>query len=191
MKQQTKLQQTEISKIFNELKLKGLIDKKRKLVINSLESNLRGSRNKIYYNPLFMNFNKNSLRYLLLHEEAHNTLFQHSTWILAISFISTFITYYYFHNLLISLITLILPIFLFRKFITKDESNADLWSAERLKRFYYIGKPSEIMKNAFKEYHKNKSKRNLLSKFMSFMIKFIGYHPSCKNRIKLVKDRIG
>lgn len=180
-----------VERVFQDLQLKDLINKKRKLIANSSESNFRSEGNKIIYNPLFANLNKNSLRYILLHEEAHNKQFQNSTWILILCILLPTGVYYYSNNSLITFISFFLPIFIFRKFIGRDEFKADLWSAERLKKFYKIKHPSKIMEETIKEYRKNINKKNFLSKVRTITGKIIWYHPQYEKRVKLVKERIG
>jgi len=191
MKQQSKMKQTEIEKVFEELKLNNLINKKSQLLCNNSESNLRGTRNKIYYHPLFANLNKNNLRFLLLHEEAHNTTFQNSTWVLILSFVSGLVSYFFLRHIFFSIIILFFVFFLFRGFIKKDELNADLLSAEKLKKYYHILSPSKIMKDTIMEFSKIECKRNFRSKFSSIIIKILGYHPPFEERIKIIKRKVG
>lgn len=186
----SKDKKTNIEKVFQELQSKGLIDKKSKLIKNSSESNFRNLGKKIYYNPIFANINRDSLRYILLHEEAHNKQFQNSTWIFLTGLILAIPGVCFLKSFLITVISFFIPFVVFKKLIWKDEFNADLWSAERLNKFYKIKHPSKIMKDCIKEYKKIKEKRDLIRKIITYISKIMDLHPPYEERVKFVKKKI-
>jgi Zn-dependent protease with chaperone function len=186
-----KFKKTEIEKIFGELQANGLINKKSKLKCRNSEANFRGMRNKIYYNPVFVNNKKDTLRFFLLHEEAHNVHFQNSNWVLGSGLILALVSYYFFRNFFYSMGIFFAIFFIFRRFISKDEINSDLYASEKLKVFYKINKPSKVFKEAIEELRKKNKERRILSKISSKIIKFLGYHPPIEERIKIIKRAYG
>ena len=190
MRKLPRFKETNIEAVFNDLKLKGLIKKDRILVASKCESGLRAKGKEIIYNPLFSDFNKDNLKYLLLHEEAHLTHFQHSSWIIILVFILAFGAYYHSKNIWIAFAGLILPLFIFRRFITKDELAADLWSAEQLKLNFKITKPSKIMESTYKEFKLHRKERNFISKTCTMLIRLFCYHPPFDKRIEYVRVRV-
>jgi len=168
-----------INKIFGELKRKGLVDGGRKL---KEWKNLNNSMafpftNNIFYDPKFSNLDINSLRFILLHEEAHfklkNSL--QITWVIISVIISLFLTLILkffvqkhlielasINNLLISffliifylifyLLIFILILNVLKPIGKKEEFLADEWAVKQMIKIYRIKNPTKLIKESL--YH--------------------------------------
>lgn len=185
-----------VSYVFKELKNKKIINKKRMLKASNSVINFKSGiirNNEIYYNPSLTNVSKDSLRFILLHEEGHKQSF---SYMLVLALVFYTISVFYFKNMLPTflgkLINTILPtigalvlFFLFKPGIRRDEFNADLYAARRILDNYNL-KPSNLMRRSFIEISKIKPKYNLYSKILNKSYWLFTPHPAEIERIENV-----
>lgn len=208
-----------INKIFEELKRKGLIDRRREL---KEWKNLNNSMafpftNKISYDPKFSNLDINSLRFILLHEEAHfklkNSL--QITWIVVSLFLTLILKFFVqkhlielvsINNLSISLFLIIFYIFYLLVFILilnvlkpigkKEEFLADEWAVKQMIKTYRIKNPARLIKKTLDHLKKKQVKGKShgahgIIKFLSRIIILfhIDPHPSIQKRVKNIQEK--
>jgi Zn-dependent protease with chaperone function len=189
-----KTNKSNVEKIFEELKEKGLINKKRKLKESKKLNNFRSGHNKIIFNSAFKNLDKNYLRLILLHEEAHITKKQRSKLLLILSLFLSFFVYCILSKIKIStlfltLISLFIFFLVFRAFINyvkEDEYDSDLMACIQLKKYYKIKNIPKLLENSLKsmKFERNKS---FFFNFFFFIYSLIRYHPPLKERVNKIK----
>lgn len=190
-----------VKKIFEELKEKNLISKKRILKPSKNIPNFQAKpfSKKLLYNPSFSNMDNNSVRFTLLHEEGHRKRKSRTLPILLLSIVSSFFLYFLLirltnmNSLLVAFISLSLLlsiIKLFLGYMKEDELDADLWASIKLIENFGIDKPSKLLKKALNSLKEVKPKQNFISKLATWMrlYKIFNYHPSDKERINCIKS---
>jgi len=200
-----------VEKVFEELKLKGLISKNIKLKSTFWTLNFQAglfSRNVIKYNPKFSNLKEDVIRFILLHEVGHHTTGSISKELIGaiVSFLvglyltisfsnflgidianinifeTCFITVLFFY-LFFSIFRLLVP------WMKKEEFDADLWAMKQLIKHYNIREPVKFIKFVFKEFERAsqriniETKPSILTKFLNFLEEILTYHPSHYERI--------
>lgn len=193
-KMTTQKTRTNVVEVFEELKEKGLIRKERKLKESKFFSNFKNLGNTIFFNPSFKNLNKNYLRLILLHEEAHATKKQRSKYVIISSLILSFFSFCIFniwlfkmkfiYSFILSLVILFSVFRLSFNYLKKDEFEADLFACSRLKEHYKIKNVSKLLENSLKSIHIKKKKNYSL--FIK-LYKIINYHPTMKERVNRIK----
>ncbi|MDO9035044.1 MAG: M48 family metalloprotease [Methanoregula sp.] len=203
-----------IDGIFNELKIKGLINRQRKLKPTNVFRNfcVIPFLNTIYYDSKLSEVSDNTIRFFLLHEEGHLVL-KHSilkNMLMIIGIItftlnliwfsaSSIITTLYF-NVNIFLILLFVALF-FSLFSTKlfatslqlDEFIADVFAAEKIRDEFQNNQPSIIVKTAFNEIADfyERIDKNCESNFLiTIFSPLIEYHPTNQQRVANVIYRV-
>ncbi len=192
-----------VEKVFEELKEKNIINKSKKLVKSKNVHNFKASLifNKIYYNPSYADTSEDSLRFIFSHEEGHHRKIQR-TWlpIILLFCIIPFIffiwriypnVYFIFFCFILYLVLFFFLWYLLKPWLKKDEFDADLWAAIQLKREYKIKNIEEFIGKALDEFSKIRPKVNSLIRIMIKLkiTKFLGYHPSNKERIDYIKRK--
>lgn len=193
-----------IQSIFEELKLKGHIQSKRKIKSSKFAINFKAGLlfyNTIFYNPKLSNMNEENIRFCLLHEEGHKINNQYGTPCVIIFIITASIPLIINwllsgNNLIISiaiicysLLFIFSSIKIFNEPLRWDELQSDIFAATILRDSYNVKKPSETLYNTFLEIDsilKSSSENNnsLITRF-AFEITF--YHPTDEKRIKNIR----
>lgn len=200
-----------INKIFQELKDSGQIKKERILNINfSTYFFASYPPNTINYNPVCpLPENDFIPKFVLLHEEGH--LNQSSKRIknrhrLLILSTLVFLAFFYYFNLIFIILYLPFLAIVFRFFgsyIHEDEFNADLYSANSLKKHFKRNDTAEIAQKTF-EYFRNQEqcmrgatgkgiislKDRIIMNFVVLIQDALYIYPSTHERIERIKREI-
>jgi len=193
-------EQKPIDRVFAELKAKGLVAAKRKLVCKKPDwwCDFAADRTRpvIYYNERHSSLPEDPLRFALLHEEYHT--FNKKNWTRLSAFYSVcfvIVALAILRSLGI-LGVILIPVVLialwpasswvFKTAIRADETKADLHAAKTLIEEFEIEEPSVVATSIFKTIRaRPRNRRSLTYWVMRFLT--AGLHPTDDERIKAIQ----
>jgi len=199
--------QKPIDRAFAELRTKGFIAAKRKLVRkkttwrHDFKAGILRRWN-IYYNEMHSSLKDDLLRFVLLHEEGHFASKQNSTILLGF-IIAGFVGLAYFYLvsrfqghpngdalILDSVVMAFLSLMSLRAFETplqEDETRADLHAARVMIEKLGVEKPSVVAESLFEIQDKREHDKTSLSYQVMWFIGG-GIHPPTRERIRAIRE---
>jgi Zn-dependent protease with chaperone function len=205
----------QIKLIFDELKEQKLIDNNRNLIAKTgREFYARPSNNDITYDPCVSGLSDNSIRFFLLHEEGHHVKGHYGFYLKSVLVIIGLFLFAF--PPLIGIVSLLsntespIPFFeiilltafgsflfcfstsLSVKSLEMDEYVSDVFAAKLLRDYYFIEKPSEVVKLAFHELERSREKieEKKLWTVQKIWVALQEYHPTHTQRIDYVKNLV-
>ena len=152
-----------LQEVFDDLKRRGLIRKRVRLVINERMVSSKASllKGRITLNPSYATLSEESIRFILLHEEGHMVLFQRSlallgllTLVLIPMAMMISATYTFLTASSISLVMSTSSIVMVYKstpaFRHEDEFQSDLHAANVLRKEFGVDMPSSVAEECFR-----------------------------------------
>ena len=192
-----------VRSVFNELQKDGWLNKNRQLIPSKNLKNFKArGQNKIKYDPCFNVISKDSIKFILLHEDGHLSQPQRTHRVIFYLFLTAipyYIVFIYLNIIefdfisrifsllfwiLIYLILFILLLKLQQSKIHQDEYDADSWSKSMLLGIDASKDASKIAQVAFQEMRAIvPSKNNIIIDFFRSI-----FHPTDAERIQRLSE---
>lgn len=194
-----------VHEMFQELRARALITCTRRVRPSENVSNFETKRKVIRYHPEYANLDREILRFIILHEEAHCLRRQNSDVIRRLFYLlavgSMFAVFLLFRAMgyqaptevypVLAVLIIAFTIFspsLFESSIHEDEYYADLNAAETLRTEYHVHRPSSIVRDALKAIQR-KDERSPLHRRFDDLTNW-RRHPPVDDRVDCVRQLV-